>query len=314
MGTNFERTSSLSVIIYSSFLILICEILFFRVSYQFFSIFAPLPFLFIGLLIPLNNFSISIFISLIVNFLLNLVFPEKLVAPEFIIFNFLISLLSILFFYLLNQINKKRISESQFVSIINIFFLSILIIFYLVFFGGSEQSQIKEFLHKLITKIFESYKINQNQNVDNVIDTLVTILPAMNILLFMITSSFNFAIAKFVVRKLNFNIENKIDLSQFYTPVWFSFLYLLFLFVSLFFNESSILQKLSVNSLICLSFSYLLEGYILSGTILRKIKTHLIIKFLIIFLLFLFLGYVLLLIIIMLGIYRNLKKISGRNS
>lgn len=314
MGTNFERTSPLSVIIYSSFFILICGILFSRLSYQLYSIFTPLPFLFIGLLIPFNNFSISIFISLFINFLLNLVFPGKLIAPQFIIFNFLVSILSILFFYLLNQINKKRISESQFISIINIFFLSILIIFYLVFFGGSEQSQIKEFLYNLITKIFESYKINQTQNVDKMINTLVTILPSMNILLFMITFSFNFTIANYFVRKLDFNVENKMDISQFYTPVWFSFLYLILFIVSFFFNESSILQKLSVNSLICLSFSYLLEGYIFLGIILKKIKTHLIIKFLIIFLLFLFLGYVLLLIVIMLGIYRNLKKISERNS
>ena len=314
MATSFERNSSLSIIVYSSFLILISEILLSRLSYQLYSIFAPLPFLFVGLLISFVNFSISISRSLLINLLLNIFYPGKLIPSQFIMFNFSISILSILFFYLSNKINQKKISMSQFISIVNIFFVIILLIFYMLFFGGSEQSQVKEFLKKLITEIFESYKVNQNQNIDNIVNNLVTILPSINLLLFMIIFSLNFVFANLIVKKLNFHTTIKIDLSKFYTPVWFSCLYLIFFIISLFFNESSIFQNLGVNCVICMSFSYLMEGYIFLSVILQKIKTHFMIKFSIIFLLFLFLGYVLLLIILILGIYRNFKKVLERNS
>ena len=309
MATSFERNSSLSIVIYSSFLILICQNLLSRVSYQLYSIFVPLPFLFVGSLISFVNFSITISLSLLINLFLNIFYPGKLIPPQFIIFNLCISILSILFFYLSNKINQKKISMSQFISIVNIFFVIILLIFYMLFFGGSEQSQVKEFLKKLITEIFESYKVNQNQNIDNIVNNLVTILPSINLLLFMIIFSLNFVFANLIVKKLNFHTTIKIDLSKFYTPVWFSCLYLIFFIISLFFNESSIFQNLGVNCVICMSFSYLIEGYIFLSVTLQKIKTHFFIKFLIIFLLFLFLGYVLLLIILFLGYFRNLKKL-----
>lgn len=313
MGNKTERISSLSLIAYSSLLILICEIFLSRISYQLYAIFVPLPFLFIGLLVSFINFSITISLCLFINFILNVFFPGKFIPPQFIVFNLSVSIISILFFYLSNQI-KKKISISRFISIINIFFVIVLSIFYFLFFGGSEESAVKEYLYKLITDIFESYNLNQNQDVDEIVSTLVMILPSMNILLFMVTFSLNYAIANLIVRRLDLIETNKIDLSEFYTPIWFSLLYLIFFMAAFVFNESSIFHKLALNSLICMSFSYLIEGYILSGTLLKKIKTHSIIKFLIIFLLFLFLGYVLLLIIITLGIYRNIRNNLERNS
>ncbi len=312
METKTEKISSLSLILYSSLLILVFETLLSKVSYQLYAMFVPLPFLFIGLVVSFVNFSITIFVSLLINLLLNIFFPEKFIPTQFIVFNLSISILSLLFFYLSNQI-KKNISVSQFISIINIFFLILLSVFYILFFGGSEQTQIKNFLYKLITKIFESYNINQKQDYDKIVSTLVMIIPSMNLLLFMITFSINYSVANLIVKKMKLIATTEIDLSKFYTPIWFSILYLIYFMVSIVLNESSMFQKLAVNSLICMSFTYLVEGYIALGTFLKKIKVHFIIKFLIIFLLFLFLGYVLLLIILMLGIYRNLKNILKKD-
>jgi len=73
-------------------------------------------------------------------------------------------------------------------------------------------------------------------------------------------------------------------------------------------NQNSQIFILSINTLICMSFSFLLEGYIAFNNYFKKIKLNIFIKFLIIFLLFVFLGYVLFLILLFLGIFENISK------
>ena len=69
-------------------------------------------------------------------------------------------------------------------------------------------------------------------------------------------------------------------------------------------NPNSQMFVLSINSLICMSFSFLLEGYNAFNNYFKKIKLNNFIKFLIIFLLFVFLGYVLFLILLFLGLLK----------
>ena len=98
METKTEKISSFSLILYSSLLILVFETLLSKVSYQLYAMFVPLPFLFIGLVVSFVNFSITIFVSLLINLLLNIFFPEKFIPTQFIVFNLSISVLSLLFF------------------------------------------------------------------------------------------------------------------------------------------------------------------------------------------------------------------------
>ena len=102
-------------------------------------------------------------------------------------------------------------------------------------------------------------------------------------------------------------VEN-INFINFTTPLWFSLIYLMMLLIVLTQNPNSQIFVLSINALICMSFSFLLEGYIAFNNHFKKIKLNNFIKFLIIFLLFVFLGYVLFLILLFLGIFENISK------
>ena len=106
-------------------------------------------------------------------------------------------------------------------------------------------------------------------------------------------------------------VEN-ISFIDFKTPLWFSLIYLMMLLIVLTQNPNSQIFILSINALICMSFSFLLEGYIAFNNHFNKIKLNNYIKFLIIFLLFVFLGYVLFLILLFLGIFENISKIANK--
>ena len=102
-------------------------------------------------------------------------------------------------------------------------------------------------------------------------------------------------------------VEN-INFTDFATPLWFSLIYLMILLTVLTQNPKSQIFVLSINTLICMSFSFLMEGYIAFNNYFKKIKLNNFIKFLIIFLLFVFLGYVLFLILLFLGFFENISK------
>ena len=102
-------------------------------------------------------------------------------------------------------------------------------------------------------------------------------------------------------------LEN-INFIDFTTPLWFSLIYLMMLLTVLTQNPKSQIFVLSINTLICMSFCFLLEGYIAFNNHFKKIKLNNFIKFLIIFLLFVFLGYVLFLILLFLGMFENISK------
>ena len=102
-------------------------------------------------------------------------------------------------------------------------------------------------------------------------------------------------------------VEN-INFIDFKTPLWFSLIYLMMFLIVITQNQNSQIFILSINTLICMSFSFLFEGYIAFNNYFKKVKLNNFIKFLIIFLLFVFLGYVLFLILLFLGIFENISK------
>ena len=98
---------------------------------------------------------------------------------------------------------------------------------------------------------------------------------------------------------------NKISLEKLYT-----YIFLFFIILKLLNIEG--IEILSANILIFLSSGYVVEGYQNLQTYFEKFEISSSIKFLIIFLLFIFLGYVLLLIIFLIGLYKNIKKLLFR--
>ena len=138
------------------------------------------------------------------------------------------------------------------------------------------------------------------------------ILPSINSLIFFITFSLNLNISKFILKKFMIKPVENINFNDFTTPLWFSLIYLMMLLIVLTQNQNSQIFILIINTLICMSFSFLLEGYIAFNNYFKKVKLNNFIKFLIIFLLFVFLGYVLFLILLFLGIFENISKIANK--
>ena len=106
-------------------------------------------------------------------------------------------------------------------------------------------------------------------------------------------------------------VEN-VNFRDFTTPLWFSLIYLMILVIVLTQNPNSQIFVISINTFICMSFSFLLEGYIAFNNYFKKVKLNNFIKFLIIFLLFVFLGYLLFLVLLILGLFINIRKKANK--
>jgi hypothetical protein len=193
-----------------------------------------------------------------------------------------------------------------------LFFVSLLAIFYFIFFNSFEQEEFKSFFKKIVTNIYNIYNIQEKNNIDDLVNILISILPSINSLIFFITFSFNLIFAKFLLKKIEIFQNLQPDFETSSTPTWYSVFYLSMVLSSLLFDSSSNFWIFSINAMICMSFSYLLDGYKAFNNFFKNINLDRNLKFIIIFLLFIFLGYVLLLIILILGYLENFKKLKRK--
>ena len=299
------------IIIYSTIFILVFQLLFLKISPQLYSILNPLPFLIIGLAIKYSDFLKSCTLALLILVLINF-FSEDFSPNQLIIFHFVTSFVTIFFFGSYHLSKKINLDSSNLLSGIIISFLFILAVFYILFFNDFEYENLSAFLQKSIDQIISNYGLQKNNELDNVIQIVMKILPSINSLIFFITFSLNFIFSKFILKKFMIQPIENINFIDFKTPLWFSSIYLMMLLIVLTQNPNSQIFVLSINTLICMSFSFLLEGYISFNNYFKKIKLNNFIKFLIIFLLFVFLGYVIFLILLFLGIFENISKIAKK--
>lgn len=304
--------NSSSIILYSSLFIVTCELLLAKVSFQIFSVFSPLPFLFIGLCIRFKDFFLSVLFALFQIILINYFFPEYLLNKQIIFFHFSISTLALIFFYSCNLELKFKFNSSNLISGLILFFVSLLAIFYFIFFNSFEQEEFKSFFKEIVTNIYNIYNIQEKNNIDDLVNILISILPSINSLIFFITFSFNLIFAKFLLKKIEIFQNLQPDFETSSTPTWYSVFYLSMVLSSLLFDSSSNFWIFSINAMICMSFSYLLDGYKAFNNFFKNINLDRNLKFIIIFLLFIFLGYVLLLIILILGYLENFKKLKRK--
>ena len=95
-----------SVIFYSSLLILVSELLLVKISIQLFSIFSPLPLIFVALYTNYRDFLISVMLSLLQIILLKFLISEFFPNNQIIFFHVVISLLVLFFLqYVIYQLN-----------------------------------------------------------------------------------------------------------------------------------------------------------------------------------------------------------------
>ena len=299
------------IIFYSTIFILVFQLLFLKISPQLHSIFNTLPFLIIGMAVKYSDFIKSCTLALLILVLINF-FSEDFSLRQLIIFHFITSFVTIFFFGSYHLSKKINLDSSNLLSGIIISFLFVLVCLYILFFNDFEYEKLNAFLKKSINQIISNYGLQKNNELDKVIQILMIILPSINSLIFFITFSLNFIFSKFILKKIMIKPVENINFTDFTTPLWFSLIYLMMLFFVLTQNPNSQMFILSINILICMSFSFLLEGYIAFNNYFKKIKLNNLIKFIIIFLLFVFLGYVLFLILLFLGMFENVSKKANK--
>ena len=295
------------IIFYSTLFLLVFQLLFFKISPQIYSIFNPLPFLIIGLAIKYSDFFKSCALALIILVFLNFL-SVNFFSKQLIIFHFIISFVTLFFLGFYHVSKKINLDCSNFLSGIIIFFLFIFAIFYMLFFNDIEYEKLRSFLQKSIDQVISSYGIQKSNDIDRIIKIIMIVLPSVNSLIFFTTFSLNLILSKFILKKFEIRQFTNFKLTDFTTPLWFSFIYVMILILVLTQNPNSKIFVLSINTFICMSFCFLLEGYISFNNYFKKIKINTFIKFIIIFLLFLFLGYLLLLILLFVGLFENIRK------
>ena len=311
MGSSQSYKQKSLIIFYSTIFILVFQLLFLKISSQLYSILNPLPFLIIGLAVKYSDFLKSCALALLILVFINF-FSEDFSPKQLIIFHFITSFVSMFFFGSYHLSKKINLDSSNLLSGIIIFFLFILAFLQILFFNDFEYERLRAFLQKSIDQIISNYGLQKNKELDKIIQILMIILPSINSLIFFITFSLNFIFSKFILKKFMIEPVENINFIDFTTPLWFSLIYLMMLLSVLTQNPNSQMFFLSINSLIFMSFSFLLEGYMAFNNHFKKIKLNNFIKFLIIFLLFVFLGYVLFLILLFFGMFENISKKANK--
>ena len=103
-------------------------------------------------------------------------------------------------------------------------------IFYILFFNDFEYEKLRSFIKKSIDQIISSYEIQKSNDIDRIIKVIMMILPSVNSLIFFTTFSLILILLKFILKKFEIRQSTTLNLTDFTTPLWFSFIYLIILF------------------------------------------------------------------------------------
>ena len=305
-----ENNNQISVVLYSSLFFILTEIILLRISTQFFFFFSHLPILFLCIILTQRQIINSVVLSAITFTLIKNLSIFEFINYKDLIFLSFVSLISLSFTFL-NHLKKNEnhmngIIFSRLILILG-FILSVFILFY---YRNLDHSAMIESLSEILRKFNPESLYYSGDNFSEMSSFIVNILPSVNFLVIISIFIINYRLATMICKSLKF-IQNysftfkKISLEKPYTYIFFFFIILKFL------NFEGI-EILSTNILIFLSSGYIVEGYQNLQAYFEKFEISSSIKFLIIFLLFIFLGYVLLLIIFLIGLYKNIKKILFR--
>ncbi len=305
-----ENNTQISVVLYSSLLFILTEIILLRSSTQLFFFFSHLPILFLCIILTQRQIIFCFALSAIILTLIKNLSIFEFINYKDLIFLSFVSLISLSFTFLnhlkKNENNMNGIIFSRLILILS-FVLSVFIVFY---YRNLDHSAIIESLSEILKKFNPESLYNSGDTFSEISLIIVNILPSVNFLVIISVFIINYRLATMICKSLKF-IQNysfsfkKISLEKPYTYIFLFFIILKFL------NFEGI-EILSTNILIFLSSGYIVEGYQNLQTYFEKFEISSSVKFLIIFLLFIFLGYVLLLIIFLIGLYKNIKKILFR--
>ena len=300
---------------YSSLLITVVTILFFKLPSQFLFLFSFLPWLLIGLSTSNRNTAVSFIISqLIIITFLN--FNENINSGT--IYNFLIlniALIGFLSFVITAsfkiQRNGKHFNIGNVLSIYLIIITFFLFIFLLFFYFQID-------FEPLISKIKESFlKDIQTQDVVlynrlmNILEFSLKIFPAINSVTFFLITVLNLSLSMKILNKLNIKARTEINYSNFSMPKYC--LYLIFLMFVLVIFSSENQQILSINLLITFAVIYVVSGHLIILKKINKYDINIFLKILLFFLLFIFFSYLLIIFLFFLGLIDQIKQTLHKN-
>ena len=157
-----NRNSSALIILYSTLLLLTFELLLAKISPQIYSVFNPLPFLFLGLIIQLRHLFLSLILSLLLLISTNIFF-ENFFQKQLIIFHLIISAIILIFFSSCYLARKINLTSSNLIALLNVFFLITFTFLYIFLFNDIAQKELHSFIKKTIEQIISNYNIQKNE-------------------------------------------------------------------------------------------------------------------------------------------------------
>ena len=305
-----ENNNQISVVLYSSLFFILTEIILLKISTQFFFFFSHLPIIFLCIILTRKQIINSVILSAITLALIKNLSIFEFINYKDLIFLSFVSIISLSFTFL-NHLKKNEnhmngIIFSRLILILG----SVLSVFVLFYYRNLDHTAMIESLAEILRKFNPKSLDYSGVTFLEMSSLIVNILPSVNFLVITLVFIINYRLATLICKSLKF-IQNysftfkKVSLEKYYTYIFFFFIILKLL------NFEGI-EMLSINILIFLSSGYIVEGYQNLQAYFDKFEISPSIKFLIIFLLFIFLGYVLLLIIFLIGLYKNIKKILFR--
>lgn len=307
MKPSTRNNNQINVALYSSLFFILTEIILLKISTQFFFFFSHLPVLFLCIVLQPRQIINSFILSTI-----TLALFKSLGIFGFINYKDLIFLAFVLLisssFTLLNHLKKEKetmngIVFSRFVLILS-FVLSVFILFY---YKNLDHSAMIKSLSEILKKFNPESLDYSGVTFSEMSSFIVNILPSANFLVIISVFMFNYKLASIICKLLKFRQNFNFNFIKIYLEKSYSFIFLIILTLKFFKFEE--IEILTTNLLIFLSCGYIFEGYQNLQTFFEKFDISSFLKFLIIFLLFIFLGYVLLLIIFLIGLYKNIKRL-----
>lgn len=305
-----ENNNQISVVLYSSLFFILTEIILLRISTQFFFFFSHLPILFLCIILTQRQIINSVVLSAIILTLIKIFNIFEFINYKDLIFLSFVSIVSLSFTFL-NHLKKNEnhmngIIFSRLILILG-FILSVFILFY---YRNLDHSAMIESLSEILRKFNPKSLYYSGDTFSEILTLIVNILPSVNFLVIISVFIVNFRLAIMICKSLKFIQNYSFSFKNITLEKSYTYMFLFFIILKLLNFEG--IEILSVNILIFLSSGYIFEGYQNLQTYFEKFEISSSIKFLIIFLLFIFLGYVLLLIIFLIGLYKNIKKLLFR--
>ena len=187
---------------------------------------------------------------------------------------------------MLSENKKKKIGNEKIIVYLTFFSLIVSGILYYFSFSKIEQNQLREHLLNITNEFFKLQNSSEEINALPVIETIIHIVPSINVFSFLITFLINFNITRFFINKLNFSNKYSFEVLNFEIPIIVFFLFN-FLFI-LSTQTSGNFHYLFFNCTITLSFLIFFEGFVGFSKFFKKIELNYNLKIIIIFLLFIF--------------------------